>query len=282
MKAAFVLLLFITHSSFAQLNLPELSPRAHLTEEVGYTTFHVHYGRPAIRGRKIMGGLVPYKKLWRTGGGKSTTIQFDHPVTIAGKKIAAGIYNIGTIPDEKEWTVMLNSDTSKIYGDPSEYDKATEVISFKVTPKKTERVYESLTVGLDIVKYDAIFYLSWENTQISFPIETRTYKKALTDIAAAVSKSPDDPELLSQAAWFYYMDNENLGQALEWVDRALLKGNDRWRLRQRFDILERMKRYDEAKKAATRAIDFLTSTKPSEWEESVKGYQEKMKLWAKN
>lgn len=281
MKYLVILLLLASDLAFAQIHLPELSPEATATELVGYTTFRIRHGRPAARGRKIMGELVPYKKLWRTGGGKCTVISFDHPVIINGKKIAAGSYALLTIPDQREWTVLLNSDTTKPYGDPSDYDPKTEIVSFKVTPEKSSRFYESLTMSLDIVKYDAMFYLTWENTQISFLIKTLSYEKAVAEIHRSIEANPNDPERLSQAAWFYYMNQDDPEQILAWLDKALEQGDERWILRQRFDILERMKKFDEAAKAADRAIAFLQTTKPVEWEQGVQDYQERMKRWPK-
>lgn len=208
-------------------------------------------------------------------------IAFNQPVVINSRTIPSGAYAMVTIPDEREWTVMLNTDTTKLYGDPSEYDPKTEAIAFKVVPEKSNRFYESLTVSLDIIKYDAVFYLSWENTQISFPINTRSYEKALAEITKSIEANPKDPERLSQAAWFYYMNNDNPQQMLAWVDTALENGDDRWLLRQRFDILERMQNYDEASKAAARAIAFLKTTKPVSWEDGIRGYRESMQRWPK-
>jgi tetratricopeptide (TPR) repeat protein len=282
MKYLIAIFILTWQVSFSQIPLPEISPQATLVEQVGYTKFSIRYGRPAARQRKIMGELVPYKKLWRTGAGKCTMIAFDHPVVINNKTIPAGAYALLTIPDEREWTVMLNSDTTKLYGDPSEYDLKTEVIAFKVIPRKSDRYYESLTLLLDIVKYDAVFYLTWENTQISFPIKTLSYETALSEITKSIKANPTDPERLSQAAWFYYMNNDDPQQMLVWIDKALESGDDRWLLRQRFDVLERMEKYDEAARAATRAITFLKTTKPISWEEGVRDYQERIQRWPKH
>lgn len=279
MKYLLAILFLVSKVSFAQIYLPELSPEATLTEKAGYTTFNIRYGRPAARERKIMGELVPYKKLWRTGAGKCSIIAFDQPVVIDNKTIPAGAYALVTIPDEKEWTVMLNSDTSKIYGDPIEYDQKNEVISFKVVSETTDRYYESLSITLDIVRYDAVFLLAWGKTKIFFPIKTLSYEKALSEIRKSIQTHPNNPESLSQAAWFYYMNNDDPLQILAWLDKALASGDDRWILRQRFDILERMQKYDEAFKSAERAIAFLRKTKPVDWEGSVKGYEESMKRW---
>jgi tetratricopeptide (TPR) repeat protein len=281
MKYFLAIFFLVGKVSVAQINLPELSPEASVTEKVGYTTFNIRYGRPAARERKIIGELVPYKKLWRTGAGKCSILAFEKPVVINNKVIPAGAYALVTIPDEKEWTVMLNSDTSKIYGDPSEYDQKNEVISFKVTSGTTARFYESLSITLDIVRYDAVFFLAWERTQISFPIKTLSHERALSEIKKTLDTHPNDPERLSQAAWFYYMNNEDSQQILAWLDKALTSGDERWILRQRFDILERMQRYEEAAKSAQRAIAFLRKNKPVDWEDGVKGYEEQMKSWPK-
>ena len=278
----FIAMLALMHGvSVAQIHLPELSPEANMIEQVGYTSVKIRNGRPAARERKIMGELVPYGKLWRTGAGKCSMISFDTPVEINGKTIPAGAYALLTIPHETDWTVMLNSDTSKIYGDPKEYDTRTEIISFKVTPRKSDRFYESLTMSVDIIRYDAVFFLSWENTQISFPIKTRSYERAISEIRKSIQQGPDDPERLSQAAFFYFMNNDDPQQILTWVDRALQAGDERWLLQQRFEILERMQNYDEAAKAAERSIFFLSRTKPDSWEEGIQGYKERMRRWPK-
>ena len=84
----FVVILCLVHEfSIAQIQLPELSPEAHPIEQVGYTTIKIRNGRPAARQRKIMGELVPYGKLWRSGAGKCSMIAFDAPVEINGKTI---------------------------------------------------------------------------------------------------------------------------------------------------------------------------------------------------
>jgi tetratricopeptide (TPR) repeat protein len=279
MKKLTFLLLLITHASFAQWQLPELSPDGEVIQQVGHTMFNIHYGRPAARGRKIMNDLVPYKKLWRTGAGNGTTISFDREVIINNKPIPAGIYALVTIPDEKTWTVLLNTDTSKVYGDPSEYNTATEVTRFQVTPERTDRFYESLAMELDIVQGDAEFFLSWENTRIHFPIKTGSHKQAMEAISTALAQTPNDQELLAQASWYYYMSNESSEQALTWLNKALSLGQDRWVLRQKVDVLERMKRFDDARIAASEAIAFLKNNKPDAWEIGVSQYEAQMARW---
>ena len=45
----------------------DVSPRDSVTLVLGGKKIVVNYGRPSVRGRKIVGGLVPYNRVWRTG-----------------------------------------------------------------------------------------------------------------------------------------------------------------------------------------------------------------------
>jgi tetratricopeptide (TPR) repeat protein len=281
MKISFLTVLFIfcKIALHAQLNLPELSPEGKIFQKAGLTMINIHYGRPAARERKIMGDVVPYNTLWRTGAGKCSTISFDNDVVINNTKISAGIYAILTIPAEKKWTVLFNSDTSKAYGDPREYDEKTEVLRFTAIPKKTDRFYESLSIDIDVVRNDAVLYLAWENTQINFLIATGSHQKAMAGIEEAIESNPNNQDILSMASYYYFMNNEDPEKILKWLNMALALGEERWVYHQKVDVLERIKNYNEARKTAQAAIGFLTRTKPVEWESSVRGYEARMKKW---
>ena len=46
---------------------PLLSPRDSVEIRFNGKKIFIDYGRPSMRGRKIMGALVPYNRWWRTG-----------------------------------------------------------------------------------------------------------------------------------------------------------------------------------------------------------------------
>ena len=79
-----VSLALISIDLIAQVNFPPLSPQGSIRQKVGVTTISVIYERPAARGRKVFGELVPYNKLWRTGAGNCTKIKFDEDVLREG------------------------------------------------------------------------------------------------------------------------------------------------------------------------------------------------------
>ena len=57
----------------AQVETPQPSPKATLTQRVGLTDVTISYSRPSVKGRAIWGELVPWDKPWRTGTNAATT-----------------------------------------------------------------------------------------------------------------------------------------------------------------------------------------------------------------
>ena len=64
------------------------------------------YSSPQLRGRSILGTVVPYGKVWRTGANEATQLLFDHPLTIGGKPVPGGVYTLWTLP-ERDGSVTL-------------------------------------------------------------------------------------------------------------------------------------------------------------------------------
>lgn len=106
----------------------------------------VEYGRPKVNARKILGGLVPFDKVWRTGANEATNITFSKDVAVEGKKVPAGTYALFTIPMKDKWTVLINK-VAKQWGS-SKYDKANDVAGVDVKPGKGALV-EEMTFKID-------------------------------------------------------------------------------------------------------------------------------------
>lgn len=106
----------------------------------------VEYGRPNVKERKILGGLVPYDKVWRTGANEATTITFSGNVVVEGEKLLAGTYGLFTIPGEKEWTVIFNRVADQ-WGSRG-YDAGEDALRVTVTPRTGEHV-EAMDFVLD-------------------------------------------------------------------------------------------------------------------------------------
>ena len=263
-----------------QHKVPTISPEVEIKQKIGSVEFEVSYGRPAARGRKIFGGLVPYGEVWRTGAGPGTKLTFDKPVTIGQKQINPGSYAIVTIPYSEKWTILLNSNTKKIFGEHQDgYDKETEVVRFDVPSQKTSYFYESLTFDIDIVRNNAEVIISWENTQVHFPIITTNNEDALKTIEEFLKADPTNMDHLSFAAYYFEMNNESLDLALQYVDRAISIKEDRWFYELKMNILVKMKRVDEARKTHRLAVDFIRKTKPEEWQQTERHWKNMSERW---
>lgn len=163
-RITFLLLALITTLSAANAQ-SKPSPEATVEGKIGAANVKIVYCQPSARGRKIMGGLVPYGEVWRTGANAATTIEFDKPVKIEGKDLAAGKYSLFTIPGEKEWTIIINK-VAKQMG-AYEYKKEDDVLRVTVKPTKTASMVETFNIALG--KDDV--QMKWENTAVAFKVK---------------------------------------------------------------------------------------------------------------
>jgi hypothetical protein len=166
-KALSIICLFLVFAgveALAQDNKKPASPKETVQGSIDGTKVSVTYCRPSARGRKVMGELVPFSQVWRTGANEATTIEFDKPVSIEGKALAAGKYALFTIPGENEWTIIFNKDV-KQWG-AYNYKESDDVLRVSVKPGKADFT-ETFTIA---VEKDAV-NLKWESTSVSFSIK---------------------------------------------------------------------------------------------------------------
>ena len=249
MKAySLTVFLLISVSSFAQVDyqFPSLSPKGSLSQMIGTTSVKITYERPSARKRKIFGNLVPYNQVWRTGAGNCTTISFDQEVKIEGQEIAAGTYSIFSIPNRDHWIFILNSDTT-LYGSGF-YDSNKDVIRFIVPVSTSDRYYETLNFDIDLIPNNAMVYLSWENTQVQFLIETMTDDKMDQFIKDELLTGKNkDSDTYANAAEHLYFGRRNMLTAVALTEKALeINPNNGWASNVKIQLLLDMKKYEEA------------------------------------
>ncbi|HEY8936326.1 MAG TPA: DUF2911 domain-containing protein [Cyclobacteriaceae bacterium] len=165
-KINFLFLIIFATVSFVQAqDKKPASPKAEVEGSIGATKVKIVYCQPSARGRKIMGGLVPFGEVWRTGANAATTIEFDKAVKIENKDLPAGKYELFTIPNENEWTIIIQK-----YGKQMgafAYQKENDVLRVNVKPAKTDTFVETfnIAIGKDDVE------LKWENTLVAFKVK---------------------------------------------------------------------------------------------------------------
>lgn len=221
MKRLFSLFIIIGSLTFChaqtQVKLPSPSPIQIIRQEFGLGTIELTYSRPAAKGRKVFGNLVPYNKLWRTGANAATRLVFTDPVEINGRKIDSGAYVLYTIPGEESWEVIINKGINN-WGTEG-YKESDNIASFKTEPVKAKTKVEQFTIQFANIQPESCeLQLMWEKKLVVIPISINIKEKIRTQINTAMltNKKP-----YWQAAQFYYEYDINLTKALENVSKAI-------------------------------------------------------------
>lgn len=129
----------------------------------------ITYSRPGKNGREIFGKLVPYEKVWRVGANEATEIKLYKDATIGGKKVKAGSYSLFAIPGEKEWTIILSTDTD-VWGAYT-YNKGNDVVRFTSPVTKSDQAIENFSITFTKGEKQATSLLfGWDNVIVTTPV----------------------------------------------------------------------------------------------------------------
>jgi len=138
------------------------SPHEKAEATVDGASVAIEYGRPYMKGRKIVGGLVPFDKVWRTGADEATTLTTDKALAFGSLSVPAGKYTLYTIPGEKEWTLILNKQTGQ-WG--TQYDQAQDLGRVAMKVQATAAPVEQFTVKIGDTAAGGEIHLEWETTR---------------------------------------------------------------------------------------------------------------------
>ena len=246
-----------------QFQYPDLSPQTVIYQEIGNTNFELRYSRPAVRGRKIFGELIPYGKVWRTGASECNIFKFDRAVKIAGQEIPPGEYSLLTIPDENEWSIIFNTNT-QMYGLDG-YDENNNILRFSVPSVNLDELIETFTIAIDFIPNDALLSIEWEHTRVSFLIETSTDEDVLKFIQnELLTKSKTEADDYLQAADFLIREKSDYPLALKLTDYALEIDDSEYARRVRSDIFVKSGQKEKAKTEIKKAIELVKNSNLSE------------------
>jgi len=148
-----------------------LSPRDSAVADVGGAHVVVDYGRPFKRGRTIMGDVVPYGQVWRTGANAATGLTTNRELVIGGATVPAGSYTLWTVPGADGWKLVINRQTGQ-WG--TEYDEAQDLARVDMQVRRTAAPVEQFTIRVEPNGAGAgVFRLSWDDTEAFVPFTVR-------------------------------------------------------------------------------------------------------------
>ena len=150
---------------------PVLSPAAQTDVTLEGATITIHYNSPAMRGRVIMGGLVPYGQVWRTGANPATSFVTTGNLKIGSLSVPAGNYTLYTLPATPgtPWLLIINKQTGQ-WGTVYKQD-----MDLGRTPLHYEKLpipQESMTITFEHTeKHSTYLHIKWDTTDQSVKIE---------------------------------------------------------------------------------------------------------------
>lgn len=254
--------LMLSLANAQTLSTPQPSPTQTIKQNFGIGSIELNYSRPGKKGRKIMGDLVPFGKIWRTGANNATTLTFSDDVTIGGVDIKAGKYGLLTIPEAAKWTIIISKDVN--VSSPAAYKAENDLVRLQADVVKTPFTVENFTINFaNITGTSCSVEMMWENTYVQFPITAPTDTKVMKQIDEVMNK---DNKPYFSAASYYYDNGKDLNQALAWVNKAIESNKEAyWMTMLKARIHLKLGDKAAAKAAATTTIDLATKGKNDDY-----------------
>ncbi|MFT6602272.1 MAG: hypothetical protein ACJAZZ_001415 [Dokdonia donghaensis] len=276
-KLLFVAFLgLMTAGATAQIKTPAPSPAAKVMQTVGLTDVTLEYSRPAMRGRTIMGDLVPYGAMWRTGANANTTVEFSTPVTVAGTELKAGKYAVYTKPTATTWEVYFYTDTNN-WGTPQKWDDSKVAAKATAKAQMSNMPAESFTMGINHLSNDgAHLTMQWDKTYVAVPFTVPANETVL----ASIDKMMAGPGMGDYYAAAVYLSStgQSLDKAKTYMDKAMSMNKDPkfWQLRQQSLLLAKVGDKKGAIKAAQAS---LKGAKEAKNQDYIKMNTDSLKEW---
>ncbi len=147
---------------------PLASPPADADVTLNGKAIAIHYNTPLMRGRKIMGGLVPYGKVWRTGANPATDFKTETALKIGDTTIPAGHYTLYTLPSEGTWELIINKQTGQ-WG--TKYDQSQDLARIPMKKSTLPSPQEKMSISFEHTHGASTqLHIRWETTDVWVPV----------------------------------------------------------------------------------------------------------------
>jgi hypothetical protein len=124
----------------------QLSVRDTARATIGAATTSVDHGRPLARGRTLLGDVISYDRVWRTGANAATQLTTSVPITLAGLPVPAGTYTLWTVPHVGRVDLIVNRQIGQ-WG--TEYGRAHDLGTVPMKSDTLETPVEQFTITIE-------------------------------------------------------------------------------------------------------------------------------------
>jgi len=122
-----------------------LSVRDTIRARIGNSIFTVDYGRPLLRGRTLLGDVIPYDRIWRTGANEATQFTTSTEIRLAGMQVPAGTYTLFTAPHTNGVDLIVNKQTGE-WG--TEYNRSFNLGTATMVSEVAASPVEKFTISV--------------------------------------------------------------------------------------------------------------------------------------
>ena len=145
-----------------------LSVRDTMRATVGRADIAVEYGRPLRRGRTLLGALIPYGQVWRTGANAATHLTTTAPIRLGGVPLDSGAYTLWTLPTERDVQLIINRETGQ-WG--TGYRAENDIARVAMETDTLTTPVEAFTIRVDSAASRLV--MEWGTFRWSAPLGTR-------------------------------------------------------------------------------------------------------------
>ncbi|MDT0608291.1 DUF2911 domain-containing protein [Croceitalea rosinachiae] len=210
----------------SQITYPKSSPFAQIEQEIGLSKISIEYSRPAVRGRKVIGGLVPYGRIWRVGANESTKITINTDVEVKGNSLPKGTYALYAFPKREEWEIAFHTNITHWGDGRKNYNPAEDAFRIKVKPHVIPYHQENFLIAFDSITHNSFsLNLIWESTQITIPFNVDTHSQMELEIAKQIKENPT-AQTYYESGRYLQEQGKDFERALVYLNKALELGGD--------------------------------------------------------
>jgi len=146
------------------------SPRDTARATAPNAALWIDYGRPAKRGRRILGEVVPLDQVWRTGANAATQLNTSVDLRVGEVIVPAGRYTLWTLPTSRGATLIVNRQTGQ-WG--TQYDAAQDLVRVPLVTEPLAESVERFTISIASAGQGGEVRFDWNKTRWRLPFTVK-------------------------------------------------------------------------------------------------------------